>query len=690
MPKSKKKKPNARQQAGTEYNSIVRYVQQLERLNTASGEYSRTLHLSVEAERDFLEMEEKQNWAENILFRAYMLRGDSRVSKLGACLLFSPGSTNIPDALPEFSLESLRLYTKANALLVMQNILDDCVEGKFSTKEFLDRLPNHFYNDYSNFCDIPCSSSLATVVSWALNWDEILGGSNIAAWCRNLMRIFNALFAVNKDETEILNSIRDEILLSLGDAGITCIRSILSSGAGRLRKMFGDKPEALAFISSLEDAWQYWHSSAGLTDDLPFVFLPKPSAGGEQVIAMAYLDMSAKHLLRSWRVISDISQVLKHYDLAFISYAWISLMAEYNTILEAPGVVQTLSVISLFSSFARNLAHYDSEWPDESFDEDAENDDIISIDLSSSCRLNVSNESPGALLGLGDNKLEAEMLGIDSVSLAQVVCRESGVLPCTSMFCIRKSLLNSLVRGGIGENEAYATAGFIAGLSRINGYARMVFATIHLFEEEPDKKEESVRQALDSEHQQRMSAVEARERMVEESSHRAEKRVKVAEYRAEKAEKELETLRAKLSEQQKQLNRLAAEKAAAEEELEELRVVAVCEDGEAEDAEDAATGVFPSDVGSDRKIAVFGGSQNWVREQQLRFPNVTFADVDTQPNVGLLAGADVIICNVFVMKHKFFNIVQREARRLGKPIHYISRRGINNGSRDILAFGSAE
>lgn len=257
------------------------------------------------------------------------------------------------------------------------------------------------------------------------------------------------------------------------------------------------------------------------------------------------------------------------------------------------------------------------------------------------------------------------------INLRQVLTDKTCGSP-SSILAIDKSHSSLYQKLGFSETDAAALCGYQQAMN--DTYLHEVILS-DLFEQEKTSQH-TVPMSEWKELQKQFEALKAKSESLESDY---EKKLKKAEQNAHHFEKQL-------ADCEKEKNRLS-------ELVEELnRRLAVCEeeqpgeepDDTLDDSEDELL-TWPSTVGQDLKVTVFGGSSTWIHRMQERFPNIRFVPPDMDPDKTMICTSDLILLNTYVMAHKRFWPIQAIAKKAGKDIMIFPKKGINNCSKYLIA-----
>ena len=240
---------------------------------------------------------------------------------------------------------------------------------------------------------------------------------------------------------------------------------------------------------------------------------------------------------------------------------------------------------------------------------------------------------------------------------------------------------------GYSDREAAALCGFITAADHCNDSKRMISAFIQWDgDEEPEEPQEQekdididmIKNKIRSQVQEELTKLKSQ--VTEELDNERRKHIKEqrkAYHAASEAEEQARVLaeeNEKLKDRVNELERLVSQ-------LEDQ--IPLPNENDENDVETYET-TWPSDFGVNESILCIGGSDNWIKRQQERFPNIRFYGPQTIPDDSAVFHADLIFINTFVLKHKTFYPVQNAAKRAGVPLKNFPAAGINTSTDFIL------
>lgn len=267
-------------------------------------------------------------------------------------------------------------------------------------------------------------------------------------------------------------------------------------------------------------------------------------------------------------------------------------------------------------------------------------------------------------------------------SIQQMLYKHSALIAATP-FSISLRWEKTLISLGYSPKEAAVLCGYFEGANQAHLSEAFNTTWDNSVSElkELNKEQEQNSPQPDPEYLKRLEEADMIRSKAEILERRLRRENRTAEYRAEKAEQTLESTTEALEETKQELKRLQKEKEALQKTILELSTQ-LPDNQEQQEPEPKEK--YPSDIGKDIRFVVYGGPPNWIAEQRRRFPYISFLSPDALPKSDLIANADILMLNVFVMSHKFFWPVQEVAKQYNIPLRYFAHKGINRGSEEIL------
>lgn len=297
----------------------------------------------------------------------------------------------------------------------------------------------------------------------------------------------------------------------------------------------------------------------------------------------------------------------------------------------------------------------------------------------------LDKKSQLAILALDDSKESLHEMYHDKLSLWQVISITSACI-CEDTLDIDMRLMPVFQQMGYSVEDAAALCGYIDGMNTGRCHTFMTSIYMNFIKENMDyDPDASVQDGQDVEDQvkARVDDYISNYRQTADAALAAEKaRLEKQQRQASHSVSQMEGHVSKLQSENENLQNLVKQ---LEEQNRELhRQLEEAEAFVKEDQEEDTKISYPSLIGEDVKIVVFGGGDNWRVELANRFPNIRFMRLDDQINDTVIVDADIVIVNTFVMAHKKFWPVQNMAKKLNKPLMFFPRAGINSCSNYLI------
>lgn len=264
-----------------------------------------------------------------------------------------------------------------------------------------------------------------------------------------------------------------------------------------------------------------------------------------------------------------------------------------------------------------------------------------------------------------------------STSVWQILAYNTKMWP-PDILHIRTKWMPIIMQLGYSETQAAALCGYIEGCRMrythtlmTNVYVKDILKNIKndaADEDKPDINEDMI--------SEKMKAL----------TESADKRIHMIRQQAARSEKEA------LHEKAEALRQVESYKAENERLLQELADLKqenkalfdlIAQSGSDTDTEETNV-EFPCMIGNDIKIISYGGSEQWMAQLRGRFPNIRFFGPDVEPNYAAIAGADIVLVNTYVFKHKRYRTIQAAIRGTNKSICLYPNKGINTCTNYIL------
>lgn len=277
-----------------------------------------------------------------------------------------------------------------------------------------------------------------------------------------------------------------------------------------------------------------------------------------------------------------------------------------------------------------------------------------------------------------NGRVKDEPNGLEAIFLSQVFTEVTGIAayPTLRIRLKWKDVLTSL---GLNETEAAAMCGYMEACCACRGSNLMLQTYMkHCLEaKQPDQEANDEKDTIDpntiermkSENACRIQAIQTKLQKSEQSA-RHEKAV---------ADEQIQALLCENEQLSKEIERMRAERTLLENAIQDMASRIPPEE---ETDEEQDTAAYPSDIGKNERIVVFGGTDNWITFQRQRFPNITFVSPNGIPNSDVFANAKIIFINTWVCKHK--HVLQIQSAAKNAVILWFPKKGINNCSKYII------
>ena len=674
--------------------TVSRVLDEADRMAKGQGAYCESLQLQDESE--LRSLEDGLSRVERKALRAYLLKYvDVSTPKMDDVPILERVAKKRPYFDDCFSSALVGLVSAYCNGLGCADTPRGVMAYRQELEEIASRIPKQFLGKKTGNPQVlskpaPFTDPISAGLYYLLDWDSIMRGDNIALWARNAAKVVDSVLP--PDAFEHLRLMREAIVIQLAGAAAEEISLSIENASKYIAETVPARVPQIKDIHPIPGAREPFIANP-LTPSLPLT----PNAGilplkpdnllqDDTFWDLPLCQAALARVLATDEASYQLSIALNDFDMAEIAYAAITLMAQYNAISAFPGIVMSLGAFLAIKAYACNPEDFVYS------DEDAKRD-RISINTSRLCSL--PEEAQEALLQLQPGDCANDEDGaLIPVTVSQMLYGLSE-MAAPPILQIDIAPVDTMEAVGYSRDEAMALCGFAEGARSARESMTIALQENYLVEVEKAEAEEIAENALKQEAREAEIRAEAKreyeERMAEaqEIRQRAESLERQARrenrttlYHAEKAKEQLAATRDERDELRIQVERLLAEKERLEEALHELGGQA--ESDEEEEPDVPLKQQFPSDIGRDVKFVVYGGPQNWAAEQRRRFPYIEFHDVEEQPNEASIAGADILMLNTFVMKHKAFDNIQDTARKNNIPLHYFLNKGINRGSEQML------
>ena len=574
------------------------------------------------------------------------------------------------------------------------------------------------------------ANPLTSSIYGILNWRQVLFGKEFVQWARSAMRFIRHLC----DEEKLVqwNTRRDELIVLLSSEAASAAHRLLKHAAESMREEGYDCSYGLPVRQScvIENSGQMeFHPPQGDWTGNSSVLLRGTSNRGKLKIPEQKLSPRRTRLLESlaecptekveyhdWAIchmaarglvsFSEMLNLSKSLFDAFsgseLIYSFLTLAEEYEHDADLPLIVQSLLRFVYLQSYPGEYGN--TRVVQENADEKLFLSSLYPYPLTSSMTECIAEEKRKC----GERESIIEAFSYPVISLRQLIYSHTGVIaPSTLRISLKwRAMLEDI---GLRHDDALVLCGFIEGCNLLiqhlqssareedkEAELRKDFNPVRVKEiamayakcvEENEKQQirQDIRRELES------SFAEARnlEERVTAENRRLQRQHRTSLYRATAAEAQIiakdDTIRCL----EEQVKALTEERESLQRTIMDLsqQISAVppeeCGDKEEEKQLNLHEG-FPSDIGKDAKIIVYGGSQNWIAEQQKRFPHIRFFAADVLPNDAAIAHADILMVNTFYLSHKYFWTIQGAAKRANKKMDFFQSRGVNSGSQRII------
>ena len=605
------------------------------------------------------------------------------------------------------------------ASMIIADILWDGETTQVPTKEVFEviadiekALPEKFHDDD---IDSQChkhinqqfSDGIITGIHDLIDWDVVLKGDNMAEWSANIIELINEI--TQPERLQEINTSKNAIISryielaaeslprfmrhakrELTDLGFTTepivtnpIPSVLLNKQNVLAK-----PEDM--LKTFMQQTDMFAPSGTMPSTASSLLMNPPLRSIQEELEPAKPWMLSFLTAIEFTNVDTLeeyqSTILKEFSYTEVTYTAISTAASAYKRNRIPGIVENM----MMGILAQRLSSQTGQEIIKPKD-----DDTQILRFSTFTPLPYSNTMKQESKRIrkekeanGEKLFDKEP---SNTSLWQILARNTGVMIAPEI-SIRLKWIPLLEELGYSHDAACALCGYIEGNanSRIHSLLTNVFFYEEDAEDEPEEvstNEPSLESALRSEYEAKISLLykETNEKLDAEKRKHS-KRERGIQHEMDIKNERIATLEDENADLKSQLKKLESKYLALQETTLELGGIST--DTEAETVEDieptCLDNKYPMDIGQDIKIIVFGGSGNWIARQQERFPNIRFVPPEVIPNESAVLGADIIMVNAFVIKHKMFWPVQNAAKRVGKEIHIFPNRGINSSSQFII------
>ena len=548
-----------------------------------------------------------------------------------------------------------------------------------------------------------------------LHWDKLFSGSYVNGWAKNILRLFRSTFS--EEVREKYEAAREECMTAFISAFLPDIpnRKIqtkkLLQDTGIPVSLLDAKrvfpfPENNNHLNVMNpetlNPLPAWKQTGRQLVDIP---LPQPSEQELEnlksstrytYIHQLYMQFCTTQF--AYRMAGNIKLPSQTFESMF--YAILVMLAEYQNPSETPMFLHTLFGVVMYRMFPF------TEMKTLFWDEQAE--PII-----------VNTEIPHILTRQQITMLETSIppAEIAFTTVNQYVYEQAHIIlpPRLRIETIWVDFLKSI---GMTDAEAYAMCGYIQAANQSDITINLLNNALLEDEDEeyddwdfddeedglnkpskitPERYKEiiesmprvvkqvysdltdGIREQLMQEVQDDIQDAKEQQERAETAKRKLEREHRMVSHRAKTAESKLKTLEQENEELKAQLLYLQSQQETMQNAILDITKQEETPDNEPE------KNLYPLDIGKDIKIYVYGGSRNWVSEQQRRFPNITFVEANTLPVEQQISYADIVIVNTFVCSHKFFWRIQNVAKRSNVPVNFIDHPGINKSSQCILS-----
>lgn len=254
---------------------------------------------------------------------------------------------------------------------------------------------------------------------------------------------------------------------------------------------------------------------------------------------------------------------------------------------------------------------------------------------------------------------------------------------------INHQYMNLIQRLGYTETEAAAFCGYIEGISAQSQNIKTAAAFLQ-YDIQAKTAEEKYHQEQDDAKQQLAELTtkykalqEQTTSEIQKTQQKHKKEQQLLRHTAVQTDTKLQAITEQNEKLAARIKKLEAERLQMQNTITELSLKTKDQTDLTQNDEESMT-QYPSDIGKNHKIICFGGSDNWVAEQQRRFPYIEFHECGDTMNPASIPNADIVFVNIFVLTHGMYLPLKNEADRVKKNLYVFPARGINSSSNYIL------
>jgi|GEM_PF-4802876 len=530
------------------------------------------------------------------------------------------------------------------------------------------------------------SDPLETVIYSCVDWSAVFRGKDATAWARSCARILKS--TIEDFDSDDLETKRDHLIEALA----TDVNNFLD---GFIEKELGIFKNVATEMGATDVLQKIPQPSKRIRADVspfrsmsfPNIDAIKPSIDTSGQVQAAkeekdwlVRDSAAILAHGALRILGDpeasdrvFEQTFRRLDTGVLPYAAITLLANCANEYLVPTVVQNIIFQSTSASFPGRM-YQDAFLPEL-------NNRYATIRMDEELPLTARYEKQ-----VLDARAKADVnVKCQMFVTPQQIAYMTNCVILPNELSIPLDLARPLENLGLKQTQAIALCGYLEG-ARAGALSTMLASDKNQLptvrdEDEPTPEDFKAQFREEAQNEVADKLAEAQKTLERGTviANQAKKAVRAAEHKAERALAEKEQVSEELTECHAEIRRLKAER-------EELRK-AVFELTEqlgtmTDEPEPDLKEQFP--YHTDCKIVIVGGPQKWTSEQARRFPDIDIYDVENRPEEAVVAGADIVMVNTFVLKHKVFDMVQDVTNKAGKPMHYFLNRGINRGSMQII------
>ena len=600
--------------------------------------------------------------------------------------------------------------------MLIANILWDGETSQTPTKEIFEiiaeiekALPDKFHDDD---IDSQCqkhinqqfSDGIITGVHDLIDWETTLSGDNMAEWSANVIQLINEI--TQPERLQEINETKNAIISRYIELAAESLPRFMLHAKRDLAEM-GLTPEPISAPAPIPSALLNTKNVFAKPESILNTFMQPTNAflpTGRQPNILVNQPLipiqeelePAKPWMFSFLSALEFNnldtldeyqtKIMSEFSYADVTYTALYVAAAAHKHNRIPGIAENMMMGILTQRFSSQTAQEIISPKDD------ENILHFSPFTPIPYSDNMKKESKRIRKEKRENGEELTDKEPSQTSLWQIMARNTGVMIAPE-FSIRLKWLNLLEDLGYSHDEACALCGYMEGTinSRVHSLLTNVFCYDDDDEEENGTPEEtsgepSLESILKDEYEAKINSLykETNEKLDAERRKHS-KRERSIQHEMDVKNNQIAALESQNAELQDKLADLEAKYLKLQDLVLQFDTSTENEDNNAEDNEPTTLdNKYPMDIGQDTKIIVFGGSGNWIARQQERFPNITFVPPEVIPNESAVLGADIIMVNRFVIKHKMFWPVQNAAKRVGKDIHFFPNRGINSSSQYII------